>query len=524
MQNKVKMPETLIKSTLKLFPNQVSNVKNLVKKRRCILSDKCGAGKTISVLYAFAVLKKHGKLNTMLVLTPLSAYEKEVWKKDIVKFTNLKCIDVETLSRLVMGDQERLDKVLQQFDVVYGKHTHIKQTKYQECLDMIIKRHDNLFVVDEVHAFRNGRSTLSVTMRTFASKSTTFWGITATTVSRNIEDLYSIVNLVYPWYLGPWVVFRDTYCSVMKKTIGYDRVNKKRRTVEQVAGLKNPEMLRRKLEPIMINGASFIDVDFTEVSYTLNKYESTIYARIAKGIAIDGAKEPEEWFRWIMSNAVDDAPKVMGAVERYSSRFLYLQHAADGIISKDGSFTRLGSSKMNKLLEILKPIVEEGRSALVYFDYLASVEVAEKMISEAFPKAKVLLSTGSDRLKEGTLTEAKVRNKSHIVLGTKASAESASYYFINNVIFFHVPTVPSTFIQFVGRISRKNTLYPGDLHCYIMQNENIDLYKYMIVASKTHIMEQTSGEHEANVPDKYKQSIQDESVKIQMKKYLLWQK
>lgn len=518
------MPEGLIKSNCKLFDNQKHNVKELIRKRRCILSDKCGGGKSLSVLYAFALLKKHGKMNTMLVLTPLSAYEKEVWKKDIVKFTNMKCIDIETLSEIVMGSEERLNKALQTFDIVYGKHTHVKQLKYKECLDLIIKRKDNLFVNDEVHAFRNSRSTLTQIMRDFASHSTTFWGVTATTISRNIEDLYSIVNLVYPWYLGPWTLFRDTYCKVMTKTIGYDRVNKKKKSVLVVSELKDPDMLRKKLEPIIINGESFLDVQFKEIPYELSDYESTIYSRIAKGIAIDGAKEPEEWFRWIMSNTVEEAPKVIGAVERYSSRFLYLQHAADGIVAKDGSFTRLHSNKMNKLIEVLKPIVENKLSVLVYFDYLAPVDIAQAMIKEAYPGVIVLQSTGEHRLKEGKLTEASVRNKTHIILGTKASAESASYYFINNVIFFHVPTVPSTFIQFVGRITRKNTLFPGDLHCYILQNENIDLYKYMLVASKTFIMEQTSGQHEANVPDKYKQSIQDESIKKQMKRYLLWQK
>lgn len=518
------MSEELIKNTCSLFDNQKQNVKELIRKRRCILSDKCGGGKSLSVLYAFALLKKHGKLNTMLVLTPLSAYEKEVWKKDIVKFTNMRCIDVETLSEIVMGSEERLNKALQTFDIIYGKHTHIKQEKYKECIDLLVKHNDNLLVVDEVHAFRNGRSNLSMLMKEVSAPSTTFWGVTATTISRNVEDLYSIVNLVYPWYLGPWTLFRDTYCKVMKKTIGYDRVNKKRKTVQMVSGLKDPDLLRRKLAPIIINGASFLEVQFQEIPYTLSDYESTIYRRIAKGIAIDGAKEPEEWFRWIMSNSVEEAPKVMGAVEKYSSRFLYLQHAADGIVSKDGTFTRYNSNKMLKLMEVLKPIIENKLSVLIYFDYLAPVQVAESMIKERYPQAVVLQSTGEHRLKEGSLTEASVKNKSHVILGTRASAESASYYFINNVIFFHVPTVPSTFIQFVGRITRKNTLFPGNLHCYIMQNENIDLYKYMLVASKTFIMEQTSGEHEANVPDKYKQSIQDEAIKMQMKKYLLWQK
>lgn len=514
-----------IKPGVVLFENQKYNIKNLIHRRRCILSDRCGGGKSLSVLYAFSLLKEKAILNNLVVLTPLSAYEKEVWKKDIQKFTNLTSIDIEKLVSLVDDNPLRLERALQNYDVIYCKHTHLKQDKALALLRNLSAIDRTLICVDEIHAFRNPKSNLTLLLRDLTKNVKAFWGITATTISRNIENLYNIVNLVYPWYLGTWSMFRDTYCNTMLRTIGYDRIlNKKRQTIEATS-IKDPIGLRNKLAPILITGESFVKVKYTYIDYSLNDYEQGIYTKIARGISLEAEKDPEEWFKMIISDDFLEPKKVksIGDVDRYSSRFIYLQHAADGIIEKDGSYSRVGSTKVNLLISKLKEIVAKKQSVLVYFDYLAPVTIVKSLIEKEIGNCTVLLSTGEDKLKEGLLTEAKCKIKSHIVLCTRAASESASYYFINNVIFFHNPTVPSTFIQMLGRITRKNTLYPDDLNCYIFRSNNVDLYKLLIVSGKTRLMEVASGEYEENVPDDYKELMDKSEATAKYRKILLWQ-
>ena len=153
MENK--FTRKYIKPGFKLFENQVYNVKRLIHKRRCILSDKCGGGKTASVLFAFSFLKEKGLMSNLLVLTPLSAFEKEVWKKDIVKFTTLTFISIDNLYKLVGNSEQKLNKALVQYDVVYGKHTHVKVVgKGKEGIRNLIARvalkQTTLFCVDEI--------------------------------------------------------------------------------------------------------------------------------------------------------------------------------------------------------------------------------------------------------------------------------------------------------------------------------------------------------------------------------------
>lgn len=516
--------ERYIKENLNLYENQKRNVKALVHKRRCILSDKAGAGKTCSCLYAFAYLKAKGYLSNMFILTPLSAYEKKVWDKDVQKFFKFTSIDIADLAKLAGDNPERLQKLLQKYDIIYGKHSNIKQTQFTWLFYSLRVKRDILWVIDEIHELRNPSSSMNQLYREVTRPVSALWGVTATSISRNVENLYNIVNLVYPYYLGTWTAFRDLYCTTENKIIGYDRINKRKRQVKEATGLKDPEALRQKLEPIFITGASFLEFKFHYVDYQNSEYEESVYNKIAKGIAVEPEQEPDQWFKWIMQNDLEEPKQLMGNVERFSSRFIYLQMAADGIIDEKATYNREDSVKMLKLIELLKEITSKRQSVLVYFDYLASVEIAKRMIEKHMNSVRVLLSTGEDRLKDNAMNEGMVKLAPHIVLCTRASAASTSYYYINNVIFFHNPTIPSTFVQFAGRIRRKNTLYPDDLNCYIFRSDNIDLYKYCVCVEKTVLQEQATGESENSVPEDYKQVVLTPSFRQQQKKTLLWKK
>lgn len=516
-----KFQEKYIKPGTRLFDNQKENIKKLIHRRRCILSDKCGGGKTLSVLYGFSYLLEKGYMQRMLVLTPLSAYEKQVWKLDMQKFTTFTYISVDELYKMVKDAPYRLPDLLNHYQVIYGKHTHVKAKETADLIRLILNTPSTLLCIDEIHGFRNPKSRLTLDLRDMMQPVRAVWGITATTISRNLQNLYDIVNLVYPWYLGPWTMFRDTYCNTMQKCIGY-RNGKKAYAIETTT-IKDPQGLRAKLAPILITGESFFEVKYHYIDYNLSPEEQDIYRRIADGISIIPESDPEDWFKSILSSTPTTQPRTIGDVDRYSSRFIYLQSAADGIIANDGTYTRQGSTKMLQLISLLRDITSRGQSALVYFDYLASVEIAKLMCQKLLTNCNILISTGDDKLKEGTLTEARCKLKPHIVLCTRASSESASYYFMNNVIFFHNPTVPSTFIQMLGRITRKNSLYPDDLNCYIFRSENIDLYKLLIVSGKTRLMEISSGEREANVPEDYKELMEKSEAQARYRKVLLWQ-
>lgn len=513
-----------IKPTTELFDSQKQFVNKLVRRAHTILSGKTGEGKTLSCLYAFAWIKDttSKRYNNLLILAPLSAHKKHVWATDVKKFTNMSSISLDEFTDRVHNGED-IDTLLQKYDVIYGKHTHVK-TLAKEVIKYIVSK-DAIVCLDECHTFRNPKADLTIQTREALEGAKAVWGITATTISTNIENLYNIVNFIYPKYLGTWTAFRNEYCKWHLENIYV--AGGARRKVVKVDGILDEAKLWAKLEPVYIAGKSFFDLHFHYLDYELDEYESTLYTKITNGLTMAKDEDPEVWFQNLFHDkyAGQEVPH-LGSLERFSSRFIYLQYACDGIIDEDGTYLRGQSSKFKVLLAQLKEIIDKKQSVLVYFDYHASVATAEKLINYFFPSVRCLKSTGTHVLKDTDVTEKSVKNKPHVILCTRASAESASYYFINNVIFFHIPTVPSTFVQFVGRITRKNSLYPDDLHVYILRSRNIDLYKLVVVSTKTCWMEDAAGgTPERNVPEEYKRLCKTQKDLLETaKQVLLWRK
>ena len=508
--------QVYLKDGFTLFDNQKANIKRLVTMRRALLTDRVGSGKSLSTLYSFCYLKEKGFADRMVVFTPLNAYTKRVWKKDIDKFTKLSCVDFDSVRT-----ETNVDNLLKTYDVVYCKHTHLKQD--YELLRVICSKPNTLVVVDEVHAFKNPSSQLTKALRHVIENTRLFWGITGTTLSRSLEDTYNIINLVKPWFLGGFLHFRDTYCKTVKKVIGRNPDGSLKYAVE-IIGIKNPDAFREKIYPVVITGESFLTVNFHYVDYELSEQESIIYSKIANGITLDGDSD-EDWLQSVLGSEKVYAPEVrhIKDINAHSSRFIYLQSAADGVLTENGTQDGDGGVKMDKLLGLIRDIVNKRQSVIVYFDYLCSLEAAERRIEQLGLDITLLKSTGSDVIKDGVVTAEGAKDKPYVILGTRASSESVSYYFINNVVFFHVPTVPHTFVQLVGRITRKNTLYPNDLNCYIFRCENIDLYKLIMVSSKCAQMEVTQGE-ELNMPPDYKNVINEKQTLDYVRKILLWKR
>ena len=150
----------------------------------------------------------------------MSAYEKKVWDSEC-KHTDLKPVDFETLVSMSSGNVERTDKVLKHYNVVYLKHSHIK--KYQSFIKALLERTNSVMVVDEIHALKNPNSLLTRLWRNATLNVKALWGMTASPLSKNLEDTYHIINFVKTGVLGDFYTFRDIYCTTVEEVIGRDR-------------------------------------------------------------------------------------------------------------------------------------------------------------------------------------------------------------------------------------------------------------------------------------------------------------
>lgn len=516
-----------LKDDFHLMPDQMVNAKALVQKKRALLVDSTGSGKTPVVLYSFAYLFSKGFVDALIVFTPLNAHKKRVWKPQIEKFTNFRCISFEEIeSQVNKGCQ--LSNILRGFQIIYAKHTSFKNN-YPLCVSLLDHFKRPLALVDEVHQFRSTRSLLSAKASMALTHTFALWGITATDLSKNTLDTYNIINFVKPGKLGSTQEFISRFCATREKVIGRNPDNTLRK-VKEVVGFKNISDFKNYLVDMLVVGSRSVEVNLHELEYALSERERTLYSKIAKGFCLDSDLSDEDWIRKMLTrdSSNEGVVRSIKSVERHSSRYIYLQSVVDGSLNDDGTFGLNPSSKSQVLLELVEKIVARGESALIYFDYYSSLDNIMYLLKVSGIKnqkgipVRLIETSGRKQQKEGFITKAMCDQASYCVLCSRAASESENYPFINNVILYDIPTTPVTYLQFIGRITRRNTLFPGNLHVYLILSDNIDRYKMMVIGNKLYQMQATSYDFSGAFPQEYMQDADDASRLDWAKRLLLW--
>lgn len=482
---------------------------------------------TPTILYSFAYLYAKRVVDGLVVFTPRNAHEKEVWKPQIQQFTNFKCINFEDVEKQYEQGRQ-VSNILKGYQIVYCKHTNFKGN-YPLCVEILDYFQRALTVVDEVHYFRNPTSELSVKASMGLTHTYALWGITATDLSRNSMDTYNLINFVRPGKLGTKWDFMNRFCITKEKVIGRLPGGKLKKAKE-VVGFKSIEDFREFLSDTLVIGTRTVDVHIHEVPYTLNERERNLYSKIAGGFCMDLELDDENWLQSILKrdDIIESSVRSIKDVERHSSRYIYLQSVVDGALNSDGTFGLNPGSKSEALLNLIQQIAAKGESALVFFDYYVSLDNIEYQLKMSGIKdnkgrpIKLIETSGRKAQKANFITKSMCDLNSYFVLCSRASSESENFPFINNVILYNIPTTPITYLQFIGRITRRNTLYPGNLHVWMLLSDNIDMYKLTVIGHKMHQMKATTYNLDGTFPQKYMQPVDNVKQLDNAKKHLLW--
>lgn len=514
------------KDGFQLFPEQIELAKGLSSRKRAILIDSTGNGKTLVCLYSYSYLKSKGLADCLLVLTPKNAYDKRVWAKDAAAHTHLTSISLDDFIKKVSGGADVLE-LLNSYDVVYGKHTHCK-TDYGVLRQIYMSSCKLVTVLDEVHAFKNSKAQLTSTMSLLVKNCYALWGVTATVLSKNCMDTYHLVNFVYPRFFTSVRGFQSQFCKIEEKIIGRNP-DKTLRKARIITDYKDSAALMDYLRPVMIVGTPPVPLDIHFIDYTMSDSEQDLYAKVAQGLMLSGESDDATWIQQVLSRSEirEGAVRSVKDLERHSSRFIYLQAVTDGCLNPDGTFGVGGSRKLDSLLTLVSDIASRNESVLVYFDFYSSLDAAmyhlqRSGITDSRGRSIVVVESSSRNvLKSTQATESQCFMNSYVILCTRAASESANYTYINNVVLFDVPVTPIPFLQFIGRITRKTSKFLGDLHLWIFRSDDISEYKLQLVGFKVYMQEKISFEIH-NFPREYVKPMSDAEHLRVAKKHLLW--
>ncbi len=216
----------------KLFPYQKEGICFAAEVGKCLIADDMGLGKTIQAIAVAELLKKEMKIGRVMVICPTSL--KYQWKNEIEKFTGNSVLVIEGLinKRVVQYEHEAFYKIV-------SYHTAVNDIEY------INNSSPDLVILDEAQRIKNYKTKISQSIKKLLSEYKIV--LTGTPIENKLEELYSIMQFVNPFKLGPFYRYLEEYRILGDngKVIGYRNLNEIGKTLSNV-------MIRRKKKDVLL--------------------------------------------------------------------------------------------------------------------------------------------------------------------------------------------------------------------------------------------------------------------------------
>lgn len=183
----------------KPYTHQLATAEFFTLNRRCFCLNGMGTGKTMAALWASDYLKKTGKINKILIVSPLSTLER-VWGDEL--FRNF---PFRKFAVLHGSKQRRQDLLSTDVDVYIINHHGI-----EVLADELRARKDiDLIIVDELAVFRNQKTKMWRTLNSLVTPERMVWGMTGTPTPNAPTDAYAQMKLIKPDnYTGHFTRFK----------------------------------------------------------------------------------------------------------------------------------------------------------------------------------------------------------------------------------------------------------------------------------------------------------------------------
>ena len=417
LHRKYKLDFSKIKG--ELFPYQKEGVEFALFRKAAIIADEMGLGKTLQAI-ATAILKKEifGFSKTLIVCP---ATLKSQWKKEIEKFTHEKAL-------IVTGFPDQREELYQEenyhfFIVNYEMVLRDSQAINQAGFDFLI--------LDEAQKIKNYETKTAGAVKRIRSKHTLI--ITGTPIENRLIDIYSIINVLDPYFLGPLWEFSYQHCL-------FDPEKK-----DKINGYCDLTKLNNKLSGILIRREKYMVMDQLpdkqqiEISVSLSPLQEEYHASFFAGVARIIAKKfltPYDQQQLIL--LLNNARMVC------DSTYLIDEETNE-------------SPKMEKLKEILLEkfdIQNTNRKIIIFSEWIKIHKIIAAMLRENKIGFVELNGKVPVKLRGELIKEFEENDNCKIFLSTEAGGAGLNLQVADMLINFELPWNPAKKNQRIGRIDR----------------------------------------------------------------------
>lgn len=254
--------DKLVKTVL--YSYQREGILFAARAGRSLIADDMGLGKTIQALATAELLKKEFGIGSVIIVCPISL--KYQWKSEIEKFTDstVDVIEGNSYTRQKQYQDEGFYKIVSYNAVVTDSH-------------FIRVAEPDLVILDEAQRIKNWKTITAKTVKKITSPYAIV--LTGTPLENKLEELYSIVQFIDPFRLGPLYKFLENHQikNDHGKVVGYKNLNK-------IGVVLSDMVIRRRKNEVLSQLPKRVDkhlfVPMTQQQADIHEEYATIVSRL----------------------------------------------------------------------------------------------------------------------------------------------------------------------------------------------------------------------------------------------------
>jgi SNF2 family DNA or RNA helicase len=412
-----------------------------------LLADVPGLGKTLQTGAAFEELQ-----DQILIWVPASL--KFNWLDELKKW-------LPDQSALVINGtkQQRTEQWIYAIKGLSGKQPKWVIANYELLIHDadIFEKYPKVWgaiVCDEADRIANPSAITTKKLKMLKSKKRL--ALTGTPVSNKPDDLWSIIDWLYPSFLGSYGQFQKKYCKLHPKwnrVIGYQNLEALRASVD-------PIMLRRLKEQVL---KDFPPKTIEYIRFDLEGKERDLYQNV-KASLITEIKKMASMNTW--------------SLNLLPVKMLRLKQCTDHSALVGGE---VESTKLKTLKEMLKPIVASGEKALVFTQFAAMADILATELAEYNPL--VIQGSVDSQMRKAYVDEFTTDQNRKILIMTEAGTYGLNVQAATYVFHYDAPWSVSKLEQREGRAHRVGQDKPVTVYHLVAKN-TIDEYILKVLAKK----------------------------------------
>lgn len=409
----------------KPFRHQIDGVRFGLNKKKFLLCDDQGLGKTKQIIDLVGCIEKTDTINKVLIVCGVNSL-KYNWQSEISIHSDEKGWVLGTRFRKTTGKayegstKDKLDDldnlpdcryIITNIESLRAGAKKISKTKYHfpiaEKLQELCKNGTiSVIAFDECHKSKDPTSLQSRAMLLLSASYMS--AMSGTPLMNNPLDLYFPIHwLGYEQH--SLYQFKQHYCT----SGGWGG--------SQVVGYKNLEEIRALMEKIMIRRLKSEVLDLPE--------------KIRKIEYVDMTPKQNRIYKEVYNGVMSDLQKIKFS-DNPLSMMIRLRQATGwtGIISN----TVQESAKMERMIELVQEIVASGQKAIIFSNWESITEVAKEKLKSYNPAYITGATKADERMKE--VDRFQNDDKCRVIIGTiGAMGTGLTLTAAQNVIFLDSP-------------------------------------------------------------------------------------